>query len=260
MELTSLPLLIVVWCVTIGAVTALVLYWRRLRGRLLPVRVVALLLSEILLIFGVALVVNRSGEFYPTWSALLSSGGADDHSTERHANLAPWLQSKAGEGSRYGLAFPWRPEGDAAWALDRPPTIFLPPAYFRSPTLNLPVVVVIAPPGVGATRDGWNDQDVAAFGRATAIPAVLVFIRADTRMKVKRLTGELPTRLAADLRIAQHGWGMAAIGGAVPDGLRIFEGDPDRFGPLALLPAGTPLADGQVQRAQRDAGSQLFVP
>jgi hypothetical protein len=261
MELTSLFLLVIVWCVAVGAVAALVVYWRRLRGRLLPVRVVAMLLCEILLIFGVALVVNRSGDFYPTWSALVGSSSTKDQSTDRRANLAPWLQSKAAEGARNGLAFPWRPDGVADWGLDRPPTIFLPTAYFRGPALSLPVIVMMAPPGVGTAHGGWEDQKIAAFGRASGVPAVMLFLRAGSRVRVHRLTADLPVRLAADLRVAQHGWAMIAVGAAVPDGLDVFDRDPDRFGPLALLPAGsTPLAEHLVQRAQRAAGTQLFIP
>lgn len=258
-ELTSLPLLLITCCVAIGVLAALIVGWRRLRGWWLPVRIAGILLCEVLLLLSVALEVNRSGDFYPSWSALLGGAQSRDLPHAPAANLAPWLSGKAKQGAENGLVFTWKPTDAKSWQLGEAPIVYLPPTYFRSSTLSLPVIVALAPSGARATQGAWDDRTVDTLARAAAVPSILVFLRTGRHLQPDRLAAGLPARLAADLRVAPHGWGLVGIGTAVPAALQLFRNDPARFGPLALVPSTAPLSAKLLREARDAAGPQLLV-
>lgn len=259
-ELTGLPLLLISCGVAIGALAALIAGWRRLRAWWLPVRIAGILLCEVLLLLSVALEVNRSGDFYPSWSALLGGAQSRDLPHAPAANLAPWLSRKAKQGAENGLVFTWKPTDAKSWQLGEAPIVYLPSTYFRRPALSLPVIVALAPSGARATQGAWDDRTVDTLARAAGVPSVLVFLRTGRHLRPDRLAAGLPARLAADLRVAPHGWGLVGIGTGVPTALQLFRSDPVRFGPLALVSSTAPPLSAKLLREARDAaGPQLLV-
>jgi hypothetical protein len=256
--LTSRSLIAFCAIATVLACTALIVFWRRLgRGGWPLVRMVGILLSEGLLIFTVALQVNRADDFYPSWSALLGGVQSRDLPRASAVSLSGWLAGQAAEGARTGLAFTWR-SSDAAWRLPQPPTMYLPPAYFRQPGLVLPVVVVVAPPTVTAAQGAWDDP--AALAHAASVNACLILVRADPHLNVPSLAATLPQRLLADVRVAPHGWGVTAIGAAIPSGLDLLRLGSDRFGPLALVPSATTAVSPLWIRTARAEAGALLAP
>lgn len=260
MELTGLPLLILVWMGALGATVALVRFWRRLSGRLVAVRAIGILLCEALLLFAVGAAVNRDGQFYPSWSALVGGGAVGNQSARRAANLTPWLQTRAAEGRRDGLIFPWQPTDEPAWRLDQPPTIYLPPAYFRDADVNLPVVLALAPPGLGSDAGGWDDPGLQSLAHRSDPSAVVVFLRVGTGARLDRLAAQLPDQLAADLRATGHGWAVIGVGTDAKAALALAAADPTRYGPVALVDGGSyRLGPDLLDAARRSVGSQLLV-
>jgi hypothetical protein len=260
MELTSRSLVALSAITTVLACTALIVFWRRLARRAWPlVRVVGILLCEALLIFTVALQINRADDFYPSWSALLGGDQTRDLPRAPAASLSGWLASKAAEGARSGLAFTWR-SSDAAWRLPQPPIVYLPPAYFRQPGLMLPVIVVLAPPALTAAQGAWDDPAPAALAHDAGVSAGLILLRADAHLNVTTLAATLPQRLLTDVRVAPHGWGVTAIGAAIPAGLDLLRLGSDRFGPLALVPSATTAVNPLWIKTARDEAGALLAP
>jgi hypothetical protein len=260
--LTSLSLLLTMCCVTIAALVALVLCWRRLRRWWMPARVAGILVCELLLIFSAGLWLNRADDFYPSWSALLGGGpGRNVPPTAPTARLATSLPANAQQqGDHEGLSFAWRPPDLAAWRLGAVPIVYLPPAYFHSPTLSLPVIVALAPAGTGAAQGAWDDPAILPLARASGVPAVVLFLRTGAHLRLDKLAVALPARLAADLRVTPHRWALVGIGAAAASALSLYGIGPVQFGPLALVPAtGAPLNAQLIGQATKAAGPELLV-
>jgi hypothetical protein len=253
-------LLLTIACVgTIGVLAALIVFWRRLRRWWIPMRVVLILLGEALLLFSVALEVNRVGDFYPSWSALMGHANATHLPDEADARLGDWIQAKASQGTTNGVIFSWRPPGLESWHLGAAPVAYLPAAYFHSPSLQLPVIVVLAPTGSDPSTGAWDDAGVDRLIKAANIPACVVFLRTGKGLDLANLADSLPTALTADLPVMRHRWALVGVGPAAATAVALHSADTTRFGPLALVPVGEALPVQLVREASTLSGGELLV-
>src|SRR5262245_8979913 len=176
MSLIGLPLLLLSASVFVVWLAALVIWWSRLRRWWRLARVGGLVICQILLVFVVGLVVNRTEDFYPSWAALLGSDPPKVVTAPAPViPLASWLQQQAVRGARAGLSFPWQAGQDKQWYLRAPTTVLLPEAYFRPTAPVLPVVVVVVGPEHTATALSWGPTRLAPL--STVAPAVLVVVQ-----------------------------------------------------------------------------------
>jgi hypothetical protein len=259
MELTSTWLLVISCFDAIGTIVLLVALWKRMRRWWLPARIIGLLLCETLVLTSVALEVNRVGDFYPSWSALLGGAQTRDLAHAPNANLNAWLQGKAAEGIRSGLVFTWKTFGEASWKLAEAPIVYLPPAYFRRPDAVVPVIVAIAPVGAGAKQGAWDDRTVKSLITNAPVPSCVVFLRTAKDAKVVGpLADKLPARLQADLRVTPHGWVVIGAGTATSVAFDLLRSDSAQFNALALVSQAAPL-DARLVTDAREATSGRFM-
>src|SRR5205823_2925543 len=178
------------------------------------------------------LVVNRSLEIFPSWSALFNRHHAAPPPTvvaDATARLDVWLHARAVEGARNGLVFEWRPGGVGSWHLAAAPVIYVPPRYFTATAARFPVVVVVAPTRAGPAQGAWDPRkinQVVPHADAEVNPAVLVFLRTDHPDETV-LTEVLPGQLDEDLRTAARGWAVVGVGADA--GFTALARDPLRF-------------------------------
>ncbi|HEX7746720.1 MAG TPA: hypothetical protein VF462_15840, partial [Micromonosporaceae bacterium] len=148
--LTGIPLLVLVGLAAAGAVAATLAGWRRFGPFRIPVRVVGVLLIQALVLSTVGLAVNRSEQFYSSWDDLLQrdTTGAR-HRASGPGRLDQWVGQHDGGAGAQPFAFPWRPNGWAAWHLAVPPTVTVPADYLRHRDWRYPAVLVLS-----GERDG----------------------------------------------------------------------------------------------------------
>lgn len=243
MGLTSTALIVLAIVATVAAAVLLVVVWRRpsiaTHGgvRAVLARSGTLLLCEALLLLSAGLVLNRQFDLYPTWASLLGQTGANSQTSTTTKGLTGWLESKAADGSRDGLLFPWRPKGEAASNLATTPLAFVPAAYFQQTTASFPVVVVVAPSGATAAQGAWDGSDVARLLHKDR-PVVVVFVRTD-RPNATLLGTTLPAALDQDLRVSAHGWAIVGAGDAAPAAVAAVGRNADRYGIVAAVTSGT---------------------
>jgi hypothetical protein len=276
MQLTS-PWLIATAClVTLGALAGVIAVWRRLHGRWWPLRVLGILLVEALALTTAAIAINQSGDFYPSWSSLAAGAPKQHLATIRPPALAGSLAGHAAQGSLVGYTLRWQPAGWTAWGLAIAPTVYLPPAYFRTPGLRLPVLIVIAPVATTGEAAAWDDAALAALIRAEPVPACVVVLRPGTHASMPRLGAGLPGRLNSDIGVAPHGWALVAAPQVTAQGVALFQAADASFTALALvgtvpppvrrpapaatgIPAAYTAARLLLDRARAEAGAHLEV-
>jgi len=268
MSLTGLPLFVLCLIATLGALTLVIVLWRRLGRFRVAGRTLGIVLCEALALASLGLAVNRNGDFYPTWSALL--GGVRTRS-QPHAlstNLTDWLHARTAEGERDGLVFTWKPPTESAWHLAAAPIVYLPPAYFHRADSSFPVAVVVAPASLARNPGAWGDRGISRLVASTAVaamPAVVVLVRPSNAVAATSLSltlrRGLPARLGGDLRVTAHSWAIIGVGAEAPIALEVYAHEPGRFSALGLLAVGsTPLPAGLVSDARRLApGSSVLV-
>jgi hypothetical protein len=261
MSLTGLPLLALSVLATGGALVLLAGGWhRRVRSRV-AIRTLGIVLCEVLALASVGLAVNRNGDFYPSWSALLGGVQTRELPHAVATDLARWLHARAPQGLRDGLVFTWKPPTESAWHLAEAPIVYVPPAYFHHAAASFPVVLVVAHRSVGADRGAWDDRSVGRLVHSTPIAAVLVLVRAADPADPASLGVRLPARLDRDLGVAAHGWAVIGVGADAATALRVYAGEPGRFSVLGLLPEGsTPLPAALLSAAHAlPPGSDVLV-
>src|SRR5438270_71629 len=131
------------------------------------------------------LVVNRSLEIFPSWSALFNRHHAAPAPTvvaDPTTRLDVWLHTRAVEGARNGLVFEWRPAGVGTWHLTAAPIIYVPPRYFTATAARFPVVVVVAPTRAGPAQGAWDPRkinQVVTHADSEVNSACFVVLRSD---------------------------------------------------------------------------------
>jgi hypothetical protein len=171
-RLTGLPLITLVGISALVAVAATARGWR-----FFPVRVLGLLAVEILVVAGLALVVNRFGSFYPSWQSL---GGVSDVAVA--SSVAPGSLDSALDG---GGAVPWTPPEAGGWHLATAPRLVVPPDYAGHPDRTFPVLVVLT-----------------SASSVRAAPGVLVVVLAPTPATTAASLGTVSDSLRRDARAA----------------------------------------------------------
>jgi hypothetical protein len=233
-SLTGVPLLVLGIVLALGALAGTVWFWRGTAWWRPITRIAGVLACEALILFTAGLVVNRSLEIFPSWSALFNRHHAAPPPTvvaDPTTRLDVWLHSRAVEGARNGLVFEWRPSGVATWHLAAAPVIYVPPRYFTAKTARFPVVLVVAPGKAGPAQGAWDPHklnSVVPHADAEVNPAVLVFLRTDHADETV-LTQVLPSQLDEDLRTAGRGWAVVGLGAEAPAGFTALTRDPARF-------------------------------
>ncbi|WP_051368033.1 superantigen-like protein SSL4 [Hamadaea tsunoensis] len=251
MTLTGTPFILTAFAVAAAATGLLAWAWRRLRGRLMPVRVLGILVCEALLLVAVAAEVNQAGDFYPSWAALEGSSTTAQLPRAPAVHLSRWLAGQAAAGSRDGLVFTWHTAGLPDWRLAGPPVVYLPPESFQDPSLAVPVVVVVQPPGAPTPTDALH---------RLGVPACVVFLRTTRDVKVSAVSAGLPEQLTGDLPVLGHGWAVVGVGSAMPVAVDLLRADTLRFQPLALLPSPGAAVDPTLLRTARvDAGTETHT-
>jgi hypothetical protein len=249
MELTSFRLLATAGATTVAAVVGLAFAWRHLTRYLLPVRVAAILICETLLVLTIALAINRAGGFYPTWSALTAPPppfAVAGPAAAATASLRPQLQAMVPDGGHQGLIFRW-PGAGQPHDPDPQPTVWLPPAYFQQPDLILPVAVVVVPSAATAASGAWNGNDVAPL--VAAASGCVIFLRLGHGADSVRFASAVLPQLARSVGVADHAWGIVAVGSATDLGRSLFSADTLRFTSFASVAARPGLLATAVVRA-----------
>jgi hypothetical protein len=233
-SLTGVPLLVLSSLAALGVLAGTVWFWRGTAWWRPVVRAAGILACEALVLFTAGLVVNRSLEIFPSWSALFNRHKAAPPPTvvaDPGTRLDVWLHSRAVEGARNGLVFEWRPAGAAAWHLAAAPVIYVPPRYFTATALRFPVVLVVAPSHAGPAQGGWDPHklnQVLPHADAEVNPAVLVFLRTDHPDETV-LTHVVPAQLDEDLRAAARGWAVVGVDGDAGAAFAALHREPLRF-------------------------------
>jgi len=252
--LTGKALLMVCVVLVVAVVVVTVLGWRR-GGRVwIVTRTAGIVVCEASVLFVVGLVVNDWQQVYPSWSALVSRPPAAVPVVEPSARLDAGFGADAQQGAREGLVLAWRPVAPAAWGLPQPVVLFLPPAYFRSPQLRFPVVVVLGTPGDSPGHGGWDDRAVAVTVHAVGDnDVVLLFVRmtavqAATSAASVVVGTDLPAALVRDVRVGERRWALVATAADAPLALAVLAAQPDRYGSVAVLGDGAAVPPAVLAR------------
>ncbi|WP_033345856.1 hypothetical protein [Catenuloplanes japonicus] len=213
MSLTGRPLIVLAALVTLLALGATVLLWRRSGRWRLVVRPLGVLLVEALLIITCGLWANRHAQFYPTWSALLASGGSGQASYPKPVGaLDRWVADHAPPDG----TFAWEPAGWEGWHLTQAPTVTLPPDYAAHPDRTFSAVVIVGGAGTPAPDDARLADD---HHRGSGTPAregvVLIIVPVTVATPPEVLATALPAAVTHDLRVTGQRWAMVAPTAAV---------------------------------------------
>jgi hypothetical protein len=202
MSLTGKPLILLAASITLLALGATVLLWRRGGRWRLLVRPLGVLLTEALLILTCGLYANRHEQFYPTWAALLAAGdtGQVAHPTPRGA-----LDSGLADHPPPGGTFAWRPGGWEGWGLAGAPTVTVPASYGAHPDRVYPVVVVVVD---GGDRPDPGLRAGAAVSDPTDRDAVLITVPVTPSTPPEVLAAGLPGAAGLDLRVTAQRWAL----------------------------------------------------
>ena len=203
MTLTGVPIIVLAGLAALITGVSTVLLWHR---TFVPLRLAGLLLTEALVVASIGLIVNRSQQFYPSWTALSGETGAEARSTDRAGRLDASFVD--------GRSRPWAggtvtvPEGYAAHRLVYPVLVDLggPPV-----TVQGLIDVTIVP---GARTPDLRDlparlgADLRTSPRGWALVAA-----AATLPPAERLITEFPGQFAG---LAVVGTGRAPAIRSVP--------------------------------------------
>ncbi|NUR72183.1 MAG: hypothetical protein HOU81_15325 [Hamadaea sp.] len=247
MGLTSLLLTILVALGTVAVLAGLVLLWRRLRGPLLPVRIVGILLAESLLLVAVGLTINRAGDFYPNWASLLGETTPVRLPATESVHLTPQLAAQASAGRENGLVFPWHPAGERDWRLAGSPVAYLPPESFQPAGAAVPAIVVVSTAPLPAANA------VSELAKLVGEPVAVVFVRLAKTTAIPVLATGLARELPASLPVLGHGWVLAGSG---PAALSLWQAAQQRFVALALT---SPTDGVTVHKARFAVRTRLWV-
>ncbi|BCY11453.1 hypothetical protein [Actinoplanes sp. L3-i22] len=213
MSLTGVPLIVVAVLATGMAAAGTVALWSRGGRARIPLRAATLLLTEVLLLLGVGLVVNRSERFYPTWAALSQSVRTSGTTyAVAPGGLDGWVRAN-------GTTFSWQPPGWTGWHLAGVPTVVVPAGYLAHPRWRYSAVLVLDGDATPPAPD-----TVAVYARTTAATGVDTLARA------------IPAVLGHDLRVTGRRWALVAAASATVLGRRVVAAAPDRFPAIATVP------------------------
>ncbi|MEV6636019.1 hypothetical protein AB0M54_35240 [Actinoplanes sp. NPDC051470] len=202
MTLTGWPIIGLAGLAALVTGAGTVLRWRRSR---VPLRLAGLLLTEALVVFSIGLVVNRSQQFYPSWTALSGETGTAAKAQDRAGRLdASFVdgRSRSWPGGTVTV-----PEGYAAHRLDYPVLVVLggPPA-----TVPGAITVTIGPgPRTPDLRDlpARLGADLRTSPRGWALVATAAMLR-----PAERLIADFPGQFTG---LAVVGTGHAPAIGSV---------------------------------------------
>jgi hypothetical protein len=165
----------------------------------------------------VGLVVNRSEQFYPTWTALLQSTSAAGTS---YAVVPGDLdQSLRANGA---APFVWQPTGWTDWHLAGAPTVVVPTGYLSHPKWRYSAVLVL-------------DEDTGAAVAASAGATITVFARTTPATTAQTLATELPAALSRDLRATERRWALVASAADARLARQTVLAAPARFPAIAVI-------------------------
>jgi hypothetical protein len=205
--LTGLSTVSVAAGVTLACVLLLARFWHRGGRARFVVRALGILLCQALLVATVGLEVNRVGDFYPSWQALVGDVGAAPTRAGAPGSLLPAV---------------WRWPA-AAWHLAAPPRLIVPAGRGAHP-----VLVLLLPPGVPVP---------ARWPRTSAVGLVL---SPDGPASLAALRLGLPAFLAGRAAVAPHGWAIVGLGGAAPVASALASADPRQYTALAVVATAPP--------------------
>jgi hypothetical protein len=242
MGMMSLSTLALAALATAVAVAALALVWKRSGGRLRPLRILGVLVCEALLMVTVGLVVNRVGDFYPSWTALTMPGnGAAFRPLPPPPPSHPgaWLSAHpaAAGKAEQGLGFDWAAGSRKAWGLEAPPVVHLPEVAVNQAETEVPLTIVLLPP----------KSPTLAIPR---LNSAVVVLRLSARPHIAALTAGLPAELRSQLPVLPHSWAAVGVGSAGSAAVALT--DLPEIRALALLPGTTPLAPKLLARARSE--------
>ena len=248
MSLTGVPLILTAVCCTLATIGATAWVWSRWGRARLFLRPAGVLLAEALLLFTVGLVVNRSEQFYPTWSALLDSKSSSDTTYRtRPGDLDRRLAARAGARIGDAQVFPWQPTGWSGWRLADAPTVITPPAYLLHPTWRYSAVLV-----VDDNTGAWTaaeEESAARRATATGASAVVVFVTTTAATSVATLATVLPNQLGRDLRVTVHRWAMVSSAADTLLAQRTVVAAPGRFPSIVSVRPGARVVSGPTPRS-----------
>ncbi|MFI5844562.1 hypothetical protein ACIA8K_33180 [Catenuloplanes sp. NPDC051500] len=207
MSLTGKPLILLAASITLLALGATVLLWRRGGRWRLLIRPLGVLLTEALLILTCGLYANRHEQFYPTWGALLAAG---DNGPVAHPTPAGALDGGLADDPPPGGTFAWRPAGWEKWGLAGAPAVTMPADYGAHPDRVYPVVVIVVDSGDAPGHDGTD----LSLGAGEAAPetagrdAVLITVPVAPSTPPEVLATGLPAAAGHDLRVTTQRWAL----------------------------------------------------
>ena len=219
LSLTGIPLIALAILGTAATLAATVLTWVRWRRWRVPRRTAGVLLTEALLLLSVGLVVNRSEQFYPSWSALVqtaSAGGTSYAVAPGHLD-----GSLRADG---GAPFTWQPTGWTRWRLAAAPSVVVPAGYLRHTNWRYSAVLVL---------DGGTPAP-------SALAAITVFVRTTKATTARTLATDLPAALSHDLRATGHRWALVAPAADARLARLTVVAAPARFPAVAFVRGGAP--------------------
>lgn len=227
MELTGLPLIVLVAFVAVVVITATVLLWSRFgRWRLLS-RAAGIVLAETLVVLTIGLIVNRIDGFYPSWQALRGKTGTTT------VTAPPPRGRLDAQFTATVSSMPWRPADLQSWRLAATPTVVVPPGYPKQKSTSYPVVLVLADAPAGATaavRAAQHEDGVVTVGArpTAATPAAAL--------------GRIGADLPQDVRATAYGWGLVAATHDVALANQLVDGTPQLYAAEALIGPTMPAA------------------
>ena len=219
-SLTGIPLIALAMLGTVAVLAATILLW----GRGLILRATGVLLTEALIMLSVGLVVNRSEQFYPTWTALLHPPSAIGTSyAVTPGELDRSLQARG------GAPFTWQPTGWTGWHLAGAPTVVTPAAYLSHPAWRYSTVLIL---DNGSAR--WTPVTEAAAARAAGA-TITVFARTTPATTARTLATALPEALSRDLRATERRWALVATAADARLAQETVVAAPARFAAIAMI-------------------------
>jgi hypothetical protein len=196
-----------------------------------------------MVLLSVGLVVNRSEQFYPTWTALLHPPSVigTTYAVEP-GHLDRSLQARG------GAPFGWRPTGWTGWHLAGAPTVVTPAAYLSHPAWRYSVLLVL---DNGSGR--WTTATEAAAARAAGA-TITVFARTTPATTARTLATALPAALSRDLRATERRWALVASAADARLARQTVVAAPARFPAIAVIRGAVPPLPGGITVDRAVAG------
>ncbi|MGX6607435.1 hypothetical protein ACWKSP_35715 [Micromonosporaceae bacterium Da 78-11] len=218
MNLTGIPLILLTGAIAVLAGGATVRFWSRGGRWRLPTRTASLLVVEVTVVLGVALVANRAEAFYPSWRALRGDTGADVVTTGHAAGRLDGSLATTQSGVL------WRAGGAPAWHLADPPVLIAPTGYDQRADLTFPVVLALVD----------ADRSAPARTLAGALPDVVTVVLVPTGATTAAALTTLAAQLDRDTRVTGRGWAIVADPSHAGLARQLEALAPDRFTSLVV--------------------------